>query len=174
MVPRLALLFIIVPILELAILVQLGQSVGFWPTLALVLLTGFVGAALTRSAGMKLLTTIRSELSSGRMPSQSLMDGVAILAGGALLLTPGLITDLLAFSLLFTPTRRWIQARARKWLEQQVVAGRVQVGVVGTEGLVFGKRVGGAGADRPSSPGRDPRTGGRLDPRNEIEQPPPD
>jgi UPF0716 protein FxsA len=160
MFPRLALLFIVIPILELAILVRLGQSVGFWPTLGLVLLTGFIGAALTRSAGMRLVTTIRAELASGRLPSQSLMDGLAILAGGALLLTPGLITDVLALSLLFTPTRRWIQARARKWLEEQVVQGRMQVGVMTREGVVHGPR--------------DPRSGGPLDPRKEIQQRPRD
>jgi UPF0716 family protein affecting phage T7 exclusion len=90
------------------------------------------------------------------------MDGLAILAGGALLLTPGLITDLLAFSLLFTPTRRWIQARARKWLEEQVATGHVRVGVLTREGVVH----------RPGDPrSGDPRPG-RLDPRNEIEQRP--
>ena len=68
----------------------------------------------------------------------------------------------LTVSLLFTPTRRWIQERARKWLEQQVATGRVQVGVIGTDRL--GNR----------APGRDPRSGGPLDPRNEIEQRPRD
>jgi UPF0716 protein FxsA len=157
MLPRLALLFILVPILELAILVQLGQRVGFWPTLALVIFTGVLGASLARSAGMRILSSIRSELAAGRVPSEALQDGLAVLVGGALLLTPGLITDFAGFSLLFAPTRRWLKARTRRWLERQVRAGHMQIGVWGADGTVF--RSGG-----PPPPSRE------LDPQHEIEQ----
>jgi UPF0716 protein FxsA len=158
MVPRLALLFILVPIVELAVLVKLGQTVGFWPTLALVLGTGFVGAHLARSAGVKLLTHVQSEMAAGRVPGDALMDGLAILVGGVLLLTPGLLTDVAGIALLFGPTRRWIQQRARRWFESQVQTGRVNVATIGPQGVVF--RGGG------SAPG--PARG--LDPRNEIQQ----
>jgi UPF0716 protein FxsA len=157
MLPRLALLFILVPILELAILVQLGQRVGFWPTLALVIFTGVLGASLARSAGMRILSSIRSELAAGRVPSEALQDGLAVLVGGALLLTPGLITDFAGFSLLFSPTRSWLKTRIRRWLERQVRAGRMQIGVWGTDGMVF----------RSGGP---PPASRKLDPRNEIEQ----
>jgi UPF0716 protein FxsA len=160
MFPRLALLFILIPILELAVLVKLGQTMGFWPTLTLVLGTGFLGAHLARSAGVKLLTHVRSEMNAGRVPGDALLDGLAILVGGILLLTPGLITDVAGIALLFGPTRRWIQARAKRWFESQVQMGRVNVGMLGPDGMIF----------RTGTP--EPKRG--LDPRNEIEQRRPD
>jgi UPF0716 protein FxsA len=157
MLPRLALLFILIPILELAVLVKLGQTMGFWPTLTLVLGTGFIGAHLARSAGIKLLTHVRSEMGAGRVPSDALLDGLAILAGGILLLTPGLITDAGGIALLFGPSRRWIQARAKRWFEGQVQNGRVNVGMLGPDGVIV----------RSDTSRRPPRG---LDPRNEIPQ----
>jgi UPF0716 protein FxsA len=163
MFPRLALLFILIPILELALLVKLGQTMGFWPTLALVLGTGFIGAHLARSAGVKLLTHVRSEMNAGRVPSEALMDGLAILAGGILLLTPGLITDVAGIALLFGPTRRWIQARARRWFESQIQTGRVNVGMLGPDGMIIRTST----SQRPAGSSGMQRG---LDPRNEIEQ----
>jgi UPF0716 protein FxsA len=162
MLGRLALLFIVIPIVDLALLVRLGQALGFWPTLAITVGTGFVGASLARSAGVRLLTSIRSELSAGRVPSDALTDAFALLVGGVLLLTPGFITDLMGLTLLFAPTRRWLRARAQRWLENEVRSGRVRVGMTGSAGPLFG-----GGAPRP---GPAPRG---LDPRNEIEQRPP-
>ena len=156
MFPRLALLFILIPILELAVLVKLGQTMGFWPTLTLVLGTGFIGAHLARSAGVKLLTHVRSEMNAGRVPGDALLDGLAILVGVILLLTPGLITDVAGIALLFGPTRRWIQARAKRWFEGQVQMGRVNVGMLGPDGMII--RTGTAEQKRG------------LDPRKEIEQ----
>src|SRR5688572_8520268 len=135
MLGRLALLFIVIPILELWILVRLGQEMGFWPTFGLVMFSGVLGAVLTRTAGLRLLTSIRSELAAGRIPSQALMDGLAILAGGAFLLTPGLITDVIGFALLFTPTRKVILKQVASWLERQVREGKVQVGTLGPDGV---------------------------------------
>jgi UPF0716 protein FxsA len=163
MFPRLALLFILLPILELAVLVKLGQLVGFWPTLALVLGTGFIGAHLARSAGTKLLAHVRSEMGAGRVPSEALLDGLAILVGGILLLTPGIITDVAGIALLFGPTRRWIQARARRWFEAQVETGRVNVGMLSSDGVIIRTST----SRRPAGSGGTPRG---LDPRNEIEQ----
>jgi UPF0716 protein FxsA len=105
---RLALLFILVPLLELVLLVQMGRVVGLWPTLGLVLATGVAGAVLARLEGLRVLFQFQQEIASGRIPGQSLLDGLSVLIGGALLLTPGILTDLLGFSLLLSGPRRWI------------------------------------------------------------------
>lgn len=127
----LALLFVSVPILELVILIQLGQAVGLWPTLALVLATGIGGAMLARAEGLRTLLRFQGELASGEMPNQSILDGLSVLVGGALLLTPGLITDVLGFSLLIPFTRRWIQRRARARLMRMAEEGTIRVVTMG-------------------------------------------
>ncbi|MDH3205769.1 MAG: FxsA family protein [Gemmatimonadota bacterium] len=124
---RLALFFIIVPVVELVLLIQLGQIVGLWPTLALVIFTGVTGAALARLEGLRVLFQFRSELASGRLPGQALLDGISVLVGGAFLLTPGILTDFAGFALLLPTSRRWIQRRVRRALEGQIKAGTIRV-----------------------------------------------
>lgn len=106
---RLLLLFTVVPALELILLIQLGRLVGFWPTAALVLGTGIVGAWLARREGMKVLRAVNAEMAAGRMPTDQLLDGLLILIAGAVLLTPGLLTDTAGFVLLVPPSRRLIR-----------------------------------------------------------------
>jgi UPF0716 protein FxsA len=124
---NLALLFVIVPIVELMLLIQLGQVVGLMPTLLLVLATGVGGAILARAEGVRVFFQFQRELASGRLPGQAMLDGIAVLVGGAFLLTPGVLTDLVGFSLLFPPTRRWIQRAVRARLERQIRDGTVRV-----------------------------------------------
>lgn len=128
---RLALLFVIVPILELMLLIQLGQVVGLVPTLLLVMFTGVTGAWLARAEGMRVFFQFQKELASGRLPGQALLDGICVLIGGAFLLTPGVLTDLTGFSLLFPPTRRWIQRRIRARMERGIADGTIRVVDVG-------------------------------------------
>ncbi len=123
-------LFIGVPLLELVLLIQLGQWIGLWPTLGIVVLTGVAGATLARMEGMRTVWSFRGELARGMLPSQAIFDGLAILVGGALLLTPGLLTDVVGFSLLLPPPRRWIQGRIRKRLEEQLRDGTFRVSVI--------------------------------------------
>jgi len=131
---RLALLFVIVPIVELMLLIELGQYFGLLPTLALVLFTGVTGAWLARAEGLRVFFQFQKELASGKLPGQSMLDGIAVLVGGAFLLTPGVITDLVGFSLLFPPTRRWLQRRVQASLEQQIADGSVRVVTMGSFG----------------------------------------
>jgi UPF0716 protein FxsA len=131
---RLALLFVVVPVVELMLLVRLGQIVGLMPTLALVLLTGFTGAWLARAEGMRVFFQFQRELASGRLPGQAMLDGISVLVGGAFLLTPGVLTDFVGLSLLFPPTRRWLQSRARKRLESGIADGTVRVVTMGSWG----------------------------------------
>jgi UPF0716 protein FxsA len=130
---RLALLFVVVPLLELALLIQMGQLVGFWPTIALVVFTGVTGAWLTRMEGLRTMWRLREDLENGRVPGQAIMDGMAVLAGGALLLTPGVLTDVLGFGLLFPRSRRAIQRRVMSRLERRIQEGVVQVSMSGVE-----------------------------------------
>jgi UPF0716 protein FxsA len=127
---RLAILFVIVPLIELVVLIELGQRVGWPPTLALVLSTGVVGAWLARREGLRTLMKLREELSLGKLPGEAIMDGVAILIGGAFLLTPGILTDLVGFSLLLPFSRRALQRRVREKLERSLTDGTMNVHVV--------------------------------------------
>ncbi len=130
---RLALLFVIVPLLELALLIQMGQMVGFWPTIALVVFTGVTGAWLARMEGLRTLWRLQDDVANGRVPAQAIMDGMAVFAGGALLLTPGILTDLIGFGLLLPGTRHAIQKRIMARLERHIQEGAVQVRVAGGE-----------------------------------------
>lgn len=123
MLLRLLLLFTVVPLVELALLVQIGQRIGLGPTIALVLLTGVLGAWLTRLQGLRVLGRVRSELEQGRMPAAELVDGLLIVIAGAVLLTPGLLTDLCGFFLLVPAGRRVIRRAVTR-----AFRGRVQGG----------------------------------------------
>ena len=104
---KLLLLFIIVPAVELGLLIQVGIYLGTWPTLALIVFTGIVGAYLARRQGLSVLTTCAEEqMDRGELPAGSLADGVMILVAGALLMAPGILTDAFGFSLLATPGGR--------------------------------------------------------------------
>lgn len=122
---RLLLIFILVPLVELALLVRLGMFIGFWPTIALVLVTGVVGAALARHEGLRVWLDIQRDLAEGRMPVSHLLDGLMILIGGVLLLTPGVLTDLMGILLLAPPTRRLFKRWLRRKLERMRTTGQV-------------------------------------------------
>jgi len=102
---RLLLLFTIVPLLELFLLVKLGTVVGVGPTVALVIFTGVLGAWLARQQGLGVLRRLSEDLAVGRLPAVALIDGLLILIAGAVLLTPGLLTDALGFFLLVPQSR---------------------------------------------------------------------
>lgn len=119
-------LFIIVPIVELALLIQLGRWIGLWPTLGLIVTTGILGAYLASHEGLKAWRAFQLDVYQGRMPGRPILDGLSIFAGGALLLTPGLLTDVLGFAMLLRPSRRWLQDRLVKRFAG-VLAGRTQV-----------------------------------------------
>lgn len=143
---RLALLFVIVPIIELVLLIQLGQVVGLLPTLALVVFTGVTGAWLARAEGVRVLFQFQRELASGKLPGQAMLDGISVLVGGAFLLTPGVLTDIAGFSLLVPLTRRWLQRGVRARLERQIRDGSVHVVTMGFDGFGGGGAAGFGGA----------------------------
>ena len=115
----LTVLFIVIPTVELTLLILLGQVSGsaFWP-IALVLGTGFLGAALSRWQGAGVYWRIQSELRAGKLPTTSLLDGFFILIAGLLLITPGILSDLVGISLLIPPVRLMYRALAIRWIKR--------------------------------------------------------
>lgn len=168
MLARLALLFVIVPLVELVLLVQLGQAVGLAPTLLLVVATGIAGAGLARREGLRTWLAFQRELAQGRLPGTPLLDGLAVLVGGAFLLTPGILTDVAGFVLLLPPSRAWLRRRMRRWLERQIEAGTVRVVSFGSGLGGFGAFGGGGPTGSADAPAPGPGAG--LDPRHEIRQ----
>ena len=106
---RLLLLFTIVPLVELYLLISLGRVIGVGATVLIVIATGALGAFLTRIEGLRVLRRVQDELAEGRVPTERLLDGLLILIAGAVLLTPGLLTDLLGFFLLAPPGRKLVR-----------------------------------------------------------------
>ena len=123
---KLGLLFILIPLVELAILVFLGTIIGFWYTILIIITTGFLGAFMARRQGIKTLSRIRSSLEQGIVPSNELFHGALIVVGGLLLLTPGLITDITGFALLLPQTRRIIGKAIVRQIRRKIQSGQIQ------------------------------------------------
>lgn len=103
--PLLFLMFLVMPIAELFVLVQVAQEMGVLSSLALLLAVSILGAWLVKREGLGILARIQQELTEGRIPTTQVVDGFLILLAGALLLTPGFITDAMGVLLLLPPTR---------------------------------------------------------------------
>ncbi len=101
----LLLIFIVLPIAEIYVIVKVGEAIGILPTLALLIVDGFVGAALARSQGAAAWRRFSEAIAAGRAPTREVLDGAMIIVGGAFLLAPGFITDVIGLSLLLPPTR---------------------------------------------------------------------
>ena len=110
MFPILLILFICVPIIEIGLFIQVGDVLGLWPTIGLVLITAFVGASLVRSQGIQTLLSVQNRLRHGEMPAQQILEGVMLAVAGVLLLTPGFMTDVLGMAVLL-PAPRAMLAR---------------------------------------------------------------
>jgi len=119
---KLLLLFTVVPLAELALLIKLGSHIGVLDTILLIIFTGAAGAILVRAAGIQCLFTVRQQLQSGMFPADELCNGLLILIAGALLITPGLLTDIAGFALLVPPVRSMIKTRLRAYLEKKTTA----------------------------------------------------
>lgn len=104
--PFLFLVFICVPIVEIGIFIQVGDWLGVWPTLALIVLTAAIGVAMLKQQGLQTLTRARSRMARQELPAEELAEGVMLAFSGALLLTPGFFTDTIGFALLVPIVRR--------------------------------------------------------------------
>ena len=117
---RLLLLFTVVPFVELALLIKVGTVIGTFETLALIILTGMIGALMVRAAGIQCLMSIRNNMRSGIVPTDDLLAGLLILVAGAFLVTPGLITDAAGFLLLVPQARTLLTFRMKQYLRKKV------------------------------------------------------
>lgn len=124
---RLFALFLIVPVVDLAVLVAVGDRVGFWPTIAVVVLTALVGSWLAKREGLAAWRRVQGTVLSGGVPGQALVDGLLILVAGTLLLTPGFLTDIVGLLGLFPPTRAVLRRAVRARFERAVREGSVRV-----------------------------------------------
>ncbi|MFC1522520.1 FxsA family protein [Elusimicrobiota bacterium] len=112
---KLFLLFVGVPLIEIAILIKMGTVIGFWQTILIQIITGAAGAFLAKLQGMLVWYNIARELQNGRMPAEQLIDGILIFVAGIVLLTPGLLTDAFGFLILIPYTRYWF----KRWLRNK-------------------------------------------------------
>ena len=122
MLPLLIVLFITVPILELFVILQIGQLIGPWWTIALLVGDSILGSMLMRSQGRAAWRRFNDAIAGGRPPAREVLDGVLIIFGGALLLTPGFVTDVVGLTFLLPPTRAVLRrVLARRLLRRMVV-----------------------------------------------------
>lgn len=122
MLAKLLALFLIVPLIELVLLLAIGNKIGIWPTLAMIISTAVVGASLTRQEGLKTWWQVQEKLTTGAFPNEELLDGLMILIAGGLLLTPGVLTDTIGFILLIPASRRVIKGRLRQRFSRHIDA----------------------------------------------------
>lgn len=102
------LLFMLIPIVEMWILIEVGGWIGALPTIGLVVLTATIGLSLLKQQGLSTVMRARRNMDEGAIPASELVSGVMIAVGGALLLTPGFVTDALGLALLIPQTRQWL------------------------------------------------------------------
>lgn len=126
MLIRLILLFTVIPLIELYLLIQVGRYLGSFQTIMIVLITGIIGGLLARSQGLSVQRQIRLDLQKGIIPTDSLIDGCFILIAGALLITPGMITDIFGFVLMVPFFRGWLKKRLKDILKRKFESGRLQ------------------------------------------------
>lgn len=141
--PLLVLLFIVVPLVELFVIIQVGGAIGVLPTIGLLLLDSVLGAVLMRSQGRAVWRNFQAATAAGKVPAREVLDGALVIFGGALLLTPGFVTDLLGVLLLLPPTRAIVR---------RMLLGGVAKRMLGPPGLA-----GGAAFGHGSPRRRDPR-----------------
>lgn len=124
--------FIGVPLVEIAVFVQIGGWIGLWPTLVLVVLTAVLGTWQLRAQGLATLLRARDQVDRGALPARELFDGACLLVAGALLLTPGFVTDGVGFLLFLPPVRDTLRQFLARYVQASMAA-RSSSGGVGPE-----------------------------------------
>lgn len=128
------LLFTVVPLVELTLLLWIGEHTHWWVPVLMVVTTAMLGAALARWQGWQVLRRIQDEMRAGHMPADALVDGAMILVAGVLLVTPGVMTDVVGIVLLVPPLRHVIKRGLKAWLKSHVVVEGVRVETSSTDG----------------------------------------
>jgi len=125
--------FIVVPIAELYLILQVGDAIGAVPTILILIADSLIGSLLLRNQGRTVWRQFNETLSEGRMPHRELFDGVAVIFGGAFLITPGFLTDIIGLLLLIPPTRALLRRFGAGWLGRRFGIGTV-MGAAGMAG----------------------------------------
>ena len=123
----LALLIIVIPAIDIGFLLLSGKTIGVLPTIAFIILTGVAGAYLAKREGLQTIKRAQEQLAYGQIPGESVLDGICILIGATLLLTPGFITDLIGFLLLFPPSRKPFKFLMIKALQRKIQTGNIKI-----------------------------------------------
>jgi UPF0716 protein FxsA len=119
----LVLIFIVVPIAEIYVIIQVGEAIGLLPTVALLLADAILGSMLLRHQGRAAWIRFNRALAEGRLPHKEVFDGVLVIMGGALLLTPGFLTDIVGLILLIPPTRALVRAVSGRFVRRRLALG---------------------------------------------------
>jgi UPF0716 protein FxsA len=123
----LALLIILIPAIDIAVLLISGNTIGVFPTIAFIIMTGVIGAYLAKREGLQTIKRAQEHLAYGQIPGDSVLDGICILIGGTLLLTPGFITDIAGFLLLFPPSRKPVKFLMINALRRRIEKGNIRI-----------------------------------------------
>ena len=165
--PVLLLAFIVVPIAELAVIIQVGQSIGLLPTVGILLADSIIGSMLLRSQGRASWRRLTGTLQGGRPPAREVLDGALVLLGGVLLLTPGFITDIVGILLLLPPTRAIVRRLLGRRLLDRMIRGMTGGGRPGGGGIRVGtwppSPAGGSTGARRAPAGPDDIDGSAVD-----------
>jgi len=111
MLPVITVIFLLVPVVEIFLLIQVGGMIGAPLTILLVILTAIIGVRLLKIQGLSTLTRAQNKMQTGQMPAQEILEGMGLVVAGAFLLTPGFFTDTVGFLLLLPPTRNWLVSK---------------------------------------------------------------
>ena len=150
MFPSIFLLFIAMPIIEIFVLIQVGSAIGALATIAIVIFTAILGTWMLRSQGLSTLNRARNRLAGGEIPAFQLLEGVALAVGGALLLTPGFVTDAIGFACLLPPTRHLlVNAISKRVTIAGMATGAGSTGQGAASGQPFGSGEAGNTTRRP-------------------------
>ncbi|AZU60034.1 FxsA family protein [Neobacillus mesonae] len=121
------LLIVAIPAAEIAVLLLSGKTIGVWPTLLIILATGVLGAYLAKREGLQTIRRAQEQLRHGQIPGSAVLDGICILVGGILLLTPGFITDITGFLMLFPPTRKVFKLFMLNSIRKRIERGNIKI-----------------------------------------------
>ncbi len=124
---RLILIFIVVPLIEILLLIEIGNQIGALNTILVIVLTAILGASMMRHQGFTIMRNIQRDLSEGRMPTVELINGALVLVGGIVLLTPGFFTDAVGFILLIPATRGFIRKKIQRLIRRKIESGDIHI-----------------------------------------------
>ena len=124
---KLFIIFTIIPVIELSVLIKIGSSIGVLNTILLVIFTALVGAYLVKMEGIGVITRFQNNMATGIFPAEEILDGAMILVAGALLITPGVVTDIIGFLLVIPASRQIIKRFLRGYIQKKISASDIRI-----------------------------------------------